>query len=113
MILAEAANCKSIITRRRCLLGVAILMGVEQQSYRLLLKEGMERDTAIAEMLAPLVRRHPALRAALDSYAQGDEQDSLRALTTSFSDPKLEVLARQPIDELFLVAICYVRYTLD
>ena len=113
LILAEAANCHSIITRRRCLLGVAIRLGVEQQAYKLLLKDGMERDTAIAEMLAPLLRRKPGLRAALDSYAQGHESDSLGALTDTVDDPKLRVLASQPIDELFLVAICYVRYKLD
>jgi HEAT repeat protein len=113
LILAEAANCQSMITRRRCLLGVAIRLGVEQEAYKLLLKDGMERDTAIAEMLAPLVRRNPSLRNALDSYANGNEAASLAALTSVFEDARLQVLARQPIDELFLVAACYVRYNLD
>ncbi len=113
LILAEAANCQSIITRRRCLLGVACLLGIEQHAYKLLLKDGMERDTAIAEMLAPLVRRKPALRSALDSYAQGQEAASLAGLNRVYDDQRLQVLARQPIDELFLVAVCYVRFGLD
>ena len=51
LILSEAATCDSIITRRRCLLGVACLLGVEQEAYRLLLRDGMDRDTALVEIL--------------------------------------------------------------
>ena len=46
LILQTAEKCVSIITRRRCLLGLARLLGVESEVYRLLLLDGMSRDSA-------------------------------------------------------------------
>ena len=104
LILQRAQECVSMITRRRCLLGVARLLGIEQQVYRLFLLEGMARDGALLELLKPLVRSSHKLRIALQNYSDGDEKGALEALAHGRLAGELKVLAEQPVDELFLVA---------
>jgi MFS family permease len=106
LILQEAARSVSIITRRRCLLGVARLLGVEREAYRLLLAEGMVRDTMLQQMVRPLLRSKPRLRAAMERFGAGDDQAALHALSSSTGNSGLRVLEGHEVDELFLVAIC-------
>src|SRR6185369_7392917 len=73
LILNEAARSVSVITRRRCLLGVARLLGVERESYRLMLAEGMVRDTMLQQMVRPLLKSKPRVRAAVERFGAGDE----------------------------------------
>ena len=109
LILKEAKKCRSMITRRRCLLGVARLMGVENQAYRLFLIEGMSRDAALMELLRPAIRRSKRVRAALERYSAGDEIGALQAVSSSHDEPVLQVLAENAVDELFLVVAVYLR----
>jgi len=104
LILQEAQASRSMITRRRCLLGVARLLGVEQATYRLFLRKGMERDSALFALLTPLSRRRPRVRAALDRYSSGDEPGALEALARSRGRSELQALAATPVEEAFLVA---------
>ncbi len=106
LILREAKSCTSMITRRRCLLGVASLLGIEQEAYRLLLREGMDRDAALMEMLRPLVKKNPRARAALERYAGGNEESAISALYRATGYDWLKSLAEEPVEELFLVAAC-------
>jgi HEAT repeat protein/Na+/melibiose symporter-like transporter len=103
-ILTEAVRSNSMITRRRCLLGIARVLGVEAGAYRLLLREGMERDATIMELLKRLGRRSPRVQVALERYAAGDEPGALNRLARALNDPVLAQLAAQPVEELFLVA---------
>lgn len=107
-VLAEGANSRSMITRRRCLLGAAKLLGVEQESYRLLLREDMDRDTALVEMLKPLTRKLPGVEAALSLYAAGNEGGALAELQRATQQEWLSPCVEQPVEELFLVAACAV-----
>jgi MFS family permease len=106
-ILCEAGRCTSMITRRRCLLGAAHLLGVEQPVYRLMLQEGMARDTAIADLLAHAGRRQPKVRLALERFAQDDEKGAVRALANALRRPELQALADNPVQESFLLAAAY------
>lgn len=108
-ILQEASQCRSMITRRRCLLGVARLLGVENEAYRIFLLEGMSRDSALMELMRPVVRKSKRVAAALERYSAGDEVGALKALATSSSDPLFKVFAYQPVEELFLVAAVKLR----
>lgn len=104
LILQEAGNCVSMTTRRRCLLGVARLLGVEAESYRLMLLEGMAKDTAVMQMVKPLLKGHKRLRDALVMYSAGDEADAIRHLAPNRRFPELAYFAERPAEELFLVA---------
>ncbi len=108
MILAEANECRSMITRRRCLLGVARVLDVEQATYQLFLKEGMDRDTALVEMLKPITRRSQRVQVALQRYAANDEGNAISALHSATGYEWLLPLAANPVEELFLVAACAV-----
>ncbi|MDR3692005.1 MAG: MFS transporter [Fimbriimonas sp.] len=108
VILLEAKGCDSIITRRRCLLGVACLLGVEQAAYRLLLRDGMDRDAALMELLRPVTRRSPQVSRALEHYAAGREGPALAMLQEATGHEWLAALVAQPVDELFLIAACAV-----
>ncbi len=103
-ILREAQRSVSIITRRRCLLGVARQLGVEQRAYRLLLLEGMSRDTALLEILRPALRRNRKLQVAVARFSSGDEPGALVALALAWKDPRASLLAQNPVPELFLIA---------
>ncbi|WP_144241061.1 MFS transporter [Fimbriimonas ginsengisoli] len=103
LILDEAARSVSMITRRRCLLGVARLLGVEREAYRLMLLDGMARDAALLQILGPEMKRRPKIRSALTRFSSGDEVGAVEALVRSWKvvPPGLD----QPpaVEELFLV----------
>lgn len=105
LILREAQRCVSMTTRRRCLLGVAKLLGVESDVYRLLLTEGMARDTAIMQIAKPLMKGNKRLRDALALYSGGDEEGALRQLAPNRRYPELDSFAEIPSEELMLVAV--------
>jgi hypothetical protein len=107
-ILDEAAVCVSMITRRRCLLGVARVLGVERETYRLMLLEGMARDNAIMAILRPHLRGSKRLRDALEMYSSGREAEALRQLAPHKRFPEFAYFAEKPVDELFLVAAALV-----
>lgn len=107
-ILLEAQACVSIITRRRCLLGVARLLGVEEQTYRLMLLEGMARDHAIMAMLKPHLKGSKRLRDALALYSSGREVDAIAQLSPNKRFPEFDLFAANPVEELFLVVAAFV-----
>lgn len=106
LVLETAQKCVSIITRRRCLLGAARMLGVETDVYRLFLMEGMSRDAALLDLLKAHIRSHRALRNALDRYSSGDEAAALHLLAEWRRRPELVTMAEHPVDESFLVAVC-------
>lgn len=102
LILSEARRSTSVMTRRRCLLGVACLYGVEPDVYRLLLLEGMARDTRLMQMLSLSGRQPDVVRESLDRFTLDQEDRALDALRT-LGEP-FGTLAQHPVDELFLIA---------
>jgi HEAT repeat protein len=108
LILREAKECNSIITRRRCLLGIASLLGVEQEAYRVLLRDGMDRDAALVEMLRPFTKKSQLMSDALEKYAANQEGAALEILRRALGYEWLNPLIEQPVDELFLIAACAV-----
>jgi hypothetical protein len=107
MILAEAAKCTSIITRRRALLGVARNLGVESIVYPLFMSYGLARDSAIAEMLRPAMKSHRRIRLAVDKFSGGDERAALDVLAHAKIDSRLEAFLETYVDESFLVASAF------
>jgi HEAT repeat protein len=108
LILQTATECVSMITRRRCLLGVAKLLGVEASAYRLLLLDGMSRDTTLMAMVRPLSRKSKRIAVAFEKYSAGDEAGAIAAVAHALKQPVLHFMARQPVDELFLIVVCYL-----
>jgi HEAT repeat protein len=104
LIVAAARKCHSPTTRRRCLLGIARLMGVEQPAYRLLILEGFERDTKMLEALKEVRRSGTVLRESLDRYSSGDEGGAIALLAANCDIPELWSLADEPVEESFIVA---------
>jgi hypothetical protein len=103
-IVSAAAECQTPTARRRCLLGVARLLGVEPGVYRLLIAEGFERDTRMLEALKSARRSRQVLRTALERHSSGDEPGALRMLAEAFDIAEVKALADNPVDEAFLVA---------
>lgn len=104
LIIEAAADCHSPTSRRRCLLGVARLLGIESAAYRLLIVEGFQRDTAMLEALKSARRSRPYLRQSLERHSSGDELGALNMLAESCSIAEVHALAANPVDEAFLVA---------
>lgn len=108
LILETGAKCRSIITRRRCLLGLSSLLGVERSAYRLLLSEGLARDSAVLDMAGPLAKKNRRFAVALQKFSAGDEAAALDAVANAAKQPILQWMARMPVEELFLVVVCYL-----
>lgn len=108
LILREARRSVSMITRRRCLLGIARLLGVEEVAYRLLLLDGMARDAALQEQLKTRSRGRKKLLEALARYGAGDEAGALETLAEGYPSPETSSFASEPVEELFLVAALWV-----
>ncbi len=104
LILKTAKEATSKTTRRRCLLGAARLLGVEQVTYRLMLREGMDRDAALMAILGVKGRGNAKVRIALTRFSSGDEAGALDALVAAWRKPELRVLAENKVEESFLVA---------
>ncbi|HMS54834.1 MAG TPA: MFS transporter [Fimbriimonadaceae bacterium] len=103
-ILRIAQKSVSIITRRRCLLGVARVLGVEREVYRLMLTEGMSRDAALLEQVKGVSKFNQRFHEALALYSSGREVEALSLLCEP--DPVLRPLAEAPVEESFLIAAC-------
>ncbi|MCO5295663.1 MAG: MFS transporter [Fimbriimonadaceae bacterium] len=103
-ILHEASQGVSMTTRRRCLLGVARLLGVEPDAYKLMLLEGMARDSALLEALRGAIKSVPAMKVALERYSAGNEPEALAELARRSDNASLHHLAANPVEEAFLVA---------
>jgi len=101
-IMEVAGECVSMITRRRCLLGVARLLGVERESYRLFLQEGLARDSLLLNELGTAAKTDPGLKRALAAYSSGDEARAIQQLAKS--RPDFESLTTPIVDEAFIVA---------
>lgn len=112
-ILMAAAKSQSIITRRRCLLAAAKLFGVEEGTYRLLLLEGMTRDTKLLELLSGARKRSKSLRDALEEYSLGHESAANRRIAQTRRGANLLPFADQPVEESFLVAALAYSRQLD
>lgn len=110
-ILEVAKSSKTALARRRCLLGVARLLGVETVSYRLFLQTGMVRDTALMDLLQPLMKRSRKVKAALERYASGDESGAVALLGGATNDPVVRELAEQSVKDMFLVLAPYVAHS--
>ena len=102
-ILAVAQTCVSVITRRRCLLGVACIYGVERETYKALMTSGMERDRLLIGLLTVSGKTSKAATKALEAHSQEDEDAAVRALSLG---KDAEPLTLFPVEELFVVAAC-------
>ena len=102
-ILMVAESCVSMITRRRCLLGVARLFGVEQAVYKILMTSGMFRDASLVQILKVHGKSSRSAQIALGAMASGDEAGAIQALSLG-SDA--EPLKLHPVPESFIVAAC-------
>ncbi|MCX7800955.1 MAG: MFS transporter [Fimbriimonadales bacterium] len=95
-ILREAERSQSIITRSRCLLGAARLLGCEPALYRLALAGEADRDRLATEAL----RGDPE---ALRLFAEGDWRALLLRLAKE--DPRLEALEGCGFEEALWLAL--------
>jgi HEAT repeat protein len=104
-LLAEASKQGTITSRRRCLLGLSRVLGVEHDVYRLMLLDGFARDSAILAKLQPLSKANRKVKIALDRYGAGDERGALEDLNRSLSNEHLSMLVQQFVEESFLIAV--------
>lgn len=104
-MLACARDSLNRATRRRCLLGVARLLGVEPEVYSLMSKEGMARDNQLFNQLRRAMRRSEAVSDAVERYSGGDEAQALALLAEARPGTVFGALAADPVEEAFLVAV--------
>jgi predicted MFS family arabinose efflux permease len=100
-ILEVAKSCVSMTTRRRCLLGVARVYGVESQTYRALMSTGMERDQLMITLLTIGGKRSKHANQALEAHGNGDEVNAIKALSLG---KDAAILTDFDLPELFVVA---------
>lgn len=104
-ILRQAQRCVSMITRRRCLLGIAHMLGVEWETYRLMMLDGMARDAALIEATRPLRKVVPDLSDALAEFSSGNERSAIERIARRSRKLPAIKWADFEIDELFVVIL--------
>jgi hypothetical protein len=109
-ILAVAQTCVSVITRRRCLLGVANIYHVERSTYKALMTHGMERDKLLISMLTIGGKTSKAVAKALEAHSAENEGAAVRALHLGRD---AEALAQYEVEELFVLAACIYAERMD
>lgn len=105
LMLQCAQETQNRPTRRRCLLGIARLLGVEQDVYRLMMHEGMARDSALFSFLKTAMRRSTEVSGAVERYSAGDEPGAITILANARPQSVFQSIADRPVEESFLVAI--------
>jgi len=105
-ILGVAEGMHSMITRRRCLLGVARLFAVERDVYRLLMQPEMDRDKSLIQVLTIGNKRSHTAVQALEALSNGDEIKAVRLLSLGKYG---EAFTTHPVPESFVVAACIYR----
>ncbi len=119
LVLRTTALAKTTHGRRMGLLGSAHLLGVEPESYRLMLATGLERDSALLEAVRPIERRFKGAESVLMGYSSasallhrtGGEADRLAnaQFITGLKLPVLSSFGLYSIDESFLVVVAYAN----
>lgn len=100
--------------RRRALLGLARLAGVEREAYRLLLAPEFTRDAALENELRPALKRSARLRRAFELYTLDQEQEAVTLLVGSPLLRWMAPLADHPLREaFFVVGPAFVRASND
>jgi HEAT repeat protein/MFS family permease len=107
-ILREARDVPSALGRQRCLLGAARLLGVERDVYRLMLLDGIDRDTSMLAIYRQILRQNRAFREPLGLLTDGREEEALRRLAETSADPVIQSLAEHPVEEASLIALAYL-----
>lgn len=102
LILTAAQKVPSRTSRRQMMLGIAQILGVTSDTYRLLLREGMERDTALLDLFRTIMKRHKRAVVILDRFSTGDEIGALKMVGRMI--PSMAVFGEIYVEEAFLVA---------
>ncbi|QYK56573.1 MAG: MFS transporter [Fimbriimonadaceae bacterium] len=98
-----AAHAQTLTTRKRCLLALARLYGVEESVYRLVMLDGFSRDSVLMNELRRASSKSPELRRALQLYSAGNESEAISALCEG-PDCAVAPLAEVAVEDVFLVA---------
>lgn len=107
LILGVAGDMVSPTLRRRCLMGLARLLGVERDFYKMLGVEGIGRDEVLLRRVRQSRVSVAKMRAALERYSSGDEPEALHLLARTVRHPALEMMAEQPVEEAFLAGFLF------
>jgi MFS family permease len=107
LILSVAGEMVSPTLRRRCLMGLARLLGVEREFYKMLGIEGIGRDEVLVRRARQSRVSVAKMRAALERYSSGDEPEALHLLARAVGHPALEMMAEQPVEEAFLAGFLF------
>ncbi len=113
VILGEAKKQSTQTARRRCVLGVARLLGVEKTVYQLMLVDGFARDAALLNLLQPVIKNQKRVRSALDSFGAGNEVRALEIMAKARGSEQVRMLAEYGVAETFLVAACMSAVNLE
>lgn len=112
LIVEVASQTVSGTKRRRCLLALAKLYGIERDIYRLLAMDEVNRDTQLLALVRGHVRKDKLLKRAMDEFSSGEEQKAVATLAKQSELAKH--LATAEVPESFLVAVVdYARHTED
>ncbi|MBS1706202.1 MAG: MFS transporter [Armatimonadetes bacterium] len=113
IILQVANECVSMITRRRCLLGIARMLEVESDAYRVFLMEGMARDAELLKMFSGKARSNDTLHKGMTAFSAGRDGEALTILATAAPGSILSELCEPVVPEAFIIAALYFQKISD
>lgn len=104
-ILWAATRARSQLGRRRCLLGAAHILQIEDELYRYFLLDPVALDR---ELMRQARNGLQAMEDALRAYHGGSEQKAVHLLAEATGDEDLRLIAEIPVPEAYLLAVCVV-----
>lgn len=108
LVLQQAAKSPSALSRRRCQLGAACILGVESELYRHFARQGMESLNKLMETVSELDKTTPGIREAFVTYADGNQDKALNMMVELKKKEPIFVLMREtPSRELFILAVLF------
>lgn len=110
LIVSTAEASVGVAKRRRCLLGIAHLMGVERDTYRFLTMDEVNRDNTLLQRVRPFIKKDKRLNVAVEAYSTENEPAALLAICEHPRLEPLRPLAESGLTDGFLVAVLvYLR----
>ncbi len=108
LMLQTASLSSTSVARRRCLLGVAKLIGCESKFYSFLLIDGMNRDNTILELFREKIKKSKWIKQSLDSYFDGEEEVAMKELSQYAKDDIVNLFHEKYVEDIYILSACYL-----
>lgn len=108
LILSTAMKLESDIGRKRCLMAAALLLNVEEEFYRLLTGDTIERDKLLLELSSGKSVQARAFKRAVFHTQSSKYTEAIQVLAKAYDFNDFDLVAQFPSEETFLLTVATI-----